>query len=102
MEFPVAPNHSVITKEYIIKYIAESVGIREFLVTDKPSRKELNERIQITIRYRNSCGYFNDAKKLQDIQKLFTELSLKNNIYNELIILSFNFFHTYIALGFFS
>jgi len=80
MNLPDVPSHDIITKEYIIKYIADSVGIREFLVTDKGYRKELYSRIERVISFRKSQGYFNDADELQKIQKLFTKLSLNNQL----------------------
>jgi hypothetical protein len=107
MEFPDVPVHKIITKkekEEIIKYISNSINKTEMFVKtkDEVCREHVYSEINRIILILKGLRYFNEAKKLREMQKLFTQLSLNNQIYNELITLSFNFFHTYIALGFFS
>jgi hypothetical protein len=107
MNFPDLPAHKIITKkekEEIIKYISNSINRTVTYVTTKNEffREDVYSKIDLKILILEGLGNNNEAKKLRDMQKLFTQLSLNNQLYNELIISSFNFFHTYIALGFFS
>jgi len=107
IKFHDVPAHKIITKkekEEIIKYIANSINKSEMYVKTKNEvlREDVYSKIDLKIQILEGLRNINEAKKLRDTQKLFTLLSLNNQIYNELILSSFNFFHTYIALGVFS